>query len=82
MVNRKVLSPRPTLWEYRPTVLLVALRTALVALLAVILAVVPDDFICIWLVAGASVIGLLLLIIEELRQRGREAEPEQPGNRV
>jgi hypothetical protein len=71
-----------TSWEYRPTLLFVALRTALVALLAFILAVMPDDFLCGWFVAGASAMGLLLLIVEEIRQREPEAEREEHGNRV
>lgn len=57
-----------TVWDYRPTLLFVALRTALVGALALVLAVMPDELLCEWLTAGASVTGLVLLVIDELRQ--------------
>ena len=56
--------------EWRPTLLLVAVHIALVALMALALAIMSDDLLFFgWLTIGASAVGLLLLIVDELRQR-------------
>ncbi|OBB89107.1 hypothetical protein A5760_22950 [Mycobacterium colombiense] len=41
----------------------------MVALLAVVLAIMPDEVLLGWFTFGASAAGLVLLIIEELHER-------------
>lgn len=55
--------------ECKPTVLFVAVRIGVVALLAMVLAIMPDEVLLGWFTFGASGAGLVLLIIEELHER-------------
>lgn len=72
-----------TVKESRPTLLLVVVRIAVVALMALALAIMSDDLLFGWLAIGVSAVGLLLLIVDELRQRGRsEAERGNAGTVV
>jgi hypothetical protein len=64
--------------------LIVALVMAVIGLAALITAVVTSNEVIAWVCIGASVIGVVLLIIDALRERQRPdegatpAEPEQP----
>jgi hypothetical protein len=69
-----------TVKEWRPTLLLVVVCIVVVALMALALAIMSDDLLFGWLTIGASAVGLLLLIVDELGQCGRrEAERDNAG---
>lgn len=60
--------------------LLVVVRIAVVALIALVLAIMSEELLIGWLTIGASAVGLLLLIVDELRQRVQsEAERDNEG---
>lgn len=57
--------------------LIVALVLALIGLVALVFAVVTSNELVAWVCIGASVLGVVLLIIDALRERQRrDAEPE------
>jgi hypothetical protein len=60
--------------------LIVALVLALIGLVALVFAVVTSNELVAWVCIGASVLGVVLLIIDALRERQRRdvaAEPEE-----
>ena len=62
--------------------LIIALVLALIGLVALVFAVVTSNELVAWVCIGASVLGVVLLIIDALRERqhreagGDDAEPE------
>jgi hypothetical protein len=54
--------------------LIIALVLAVIGLAALVTAVVTSNELIAWVCIGASVIGVLLLIIDALRERSRGAE--------
>ena len=62
--------------------LIVALVLAVIGLAALVTAVVTSNELIAWVCIGASVIGVVLLIIDALRERSRgdagEARAEEP----
>jgi hypothetical protein len=54
--------------------LIVALVLAVIGLAALVTAVVTSNELIAWVCIGASVIGVLLLIVDALRERSRNAE--------
>jgi hypothetical protein len=57
--------------------LIIALVLALIGLVALVFAVVTSNELVAWVCIGASVLGVVLLIIDALRERQRrDAEPE------
>lgn len=54
--------------------LIVALVLAVIGLAALVTAVVTSNELIAWVCIGASVIGVLLLIVDALRERSRGAE--------
>jgi hypothetical protein len=54
-------------------VLIIALVLAVIGLAALVTAVVTSNEVIAWVCIGASVIGVLLLIIDALRERSRKA---------
>jgi hypothetical protein len=57
-------------------VLIVALVLAVIGLAALVTAVVTSNELIAWVCIGASVIGVLLLIVDALRERSRGGEDE------
>ena len=64
--------------------LIVALVLAVVGLAALVTAVVTSNELIAWVCIAASVIGVLLLIVDALRERSRRdgAEPATPRRRA
>ena len=58
--------------------LIVALVLAVVGLAALVTAVVTSNELIAWVCIAASVIGVLLLIVDALRERSRGAATEGP----
>jgi membrane protein implicated in regulation of membrane protease activity len=56
--------------------LIVALVLAVIGLAALVTAVVTSNELIAWVCIGASVIGVLLLIVDALRERSRRDENE------
>ncbi len=54
--------------------LIVALVLAVIGLAALVTAVVTSNELIAWVCIGASVIGVLLLIVDALRERSRSAD--------
>jgi hypothetical protein len=54
--------------------LIIALVLAVIGLAALVTAVVTSNELIAWVCIGASVIGVLLLIVDALRERSRGAE--------
>jgi membrane protein implicated in regulation of membrane protease activity len=68
--------------------LIVALVMAVIGLAALVTAVVTSNEVIAWVCIAASVIGVVLLIVDAVRERQRrdatpsgEAEPTQPATR-
>src|SRR3954447_20619786 len=68
--------------------LIVALVLAVIGLASLVAAVVTSNELIAWVCIGASVIGVLLLIVDALRDRSRrdpdesdETEPDEPEDR-
>ncbi|MEE6139051.1 DUF308 domain-containing protein [Mycobacterium sp. 050128] len=64
--------------------LIIALVLALIGLVALVFAVVTSNELVAWVCIGASVLGVVLLIVDALRERQRrdttdEAHDEQPA---
>jgi hypothetical protein len=65
--------------------LIIALVLAVIGLAALVTAVVTSNELIAWVCIGASVIGVLLLIVDALRERSRDAgddESEEPDGAV
>ena len=65
--------------------LIIALVLAVIGLAALVTAVVTSNELIAWVCIGASVIGVLLLIVDALRERSRDAgddESEEPDGPV
>ncbi len=65
--------------------LIIALVLALIGLVALVFAVVTSNELVAWVCIGASVLGVVLLIIDALRERqrrdaGGEDHEERPGD--
>jgi hypothetical protein len=58
--------------------LIVALVLAVIGLAALVTAVVTSNELIAWVCIAASVIGVLLLIVDALRERNRSAEDGEP----
>jgi hypothetical protein len=58
--------------------LIVALVLAVIGLAALVTAVVTSNELIAWVCIAASVIGVLLLIVDALRERSRGAAAEDP----
>ena len=58
--------------------LIVALVLAVIGLAALVTAVVTSNELIAWVCIAASVIGVLLLIVDALRERSRGAPSESP----
>jgi hypothetical protein len=63
--------------------LIIALVLALIGLVALVFAVVTSNELVAWVCIGASVLGVVLLIVDALRERqrrdtGDESPAEQP----
>jgi hypothetical protein len=56
--------------------LIIALVLAVIGLAALVTAVVTSNELIAWVCIGASVIGVLLLIVDALRERSRGADDE------
>ena len=56
--------------------LIIALVLAVIGLAALVTAVVTSNELIAWVCIGASVIGVLLLIVDALRERSRSADDE------
>jgi hypothetical protein len=59
--------------------LIVALVLAVIGLAALVTAVVTSNELIAWVCIGASVIGVLLLIVDALRERSRRDSGEAPS---
>src|ERR1700754_3913733 len=57
--------------------LIVALVLAVIGLAALVTAVVTSNELIAWVCIGASVIGVLLLIVDALRERSRTAAEDE-----
>ena len=57
--------------------LIIALVLAVIALAALVTAIVTSNELIAWVCIAASVIGVLLLIVDALRERSREGESEE-----
>jgi hypothetical protein len=65
--------------------LIIALVLAVIGLAALVTAVVTSNELIAWVCIGASVIGVLLLIVDALRERSRDTrddESEEPDGPV
>jgi hypothetical protein len=67
--------------------LIIALVLALIGLIALVFAVVTSNELVAWVCIGASILGVVLLIVDALRERqrhgGEEGQEEEPaGNDV
>ncbi|MEX3769915.1 hypothetical protein ABFW14_23715, partial [Mycolicibacterium fortuitum] len=56
--------------------LIIALVLAVIGLAALVTAVVTSNELIAWVCIGASVIGVLLLIVDALRERSRGAKSD------
>jgi hypothetical protein len=59
--------------------LIVALVLAVIGLAALVTAVVTSNELIAWVCIGASVIGVLLLIVDALRERSQSTDDGEPG---
>ncbi|HET7665511.1 MAG TPA: DUF308 domain-containing protein [Mycobacterium sp.] len=59
--------------------LIVALVLAVIGLAALVTAVVTSNEVIAWVCIGASVIGVVLLIIDALRERSKAKTTEEPA---
>jgi hypothetical protein len=59
--------------------LIVALVLAVIGLAALVTAVVTSNELIAWVCIGASVIGVVLLIVDALRERSRGEPAEAPA---
>ncbi|GBG37155.1 hypothetical protein [Mycobacterium montefiorense] len=61
--------------------LIIALVLALIGLVALVFAVVTSNELVAWVCIGASVLGVVLLIVDALRERQQrfEGDDEQPA---
>ena len=59
--------------------LIVALVLAVIGLAALVTAVVTSNELIAWVCIGASVIGVVLLIVDALRERSRSGGGEAPA---
>jgi hypothetical protein len=57
--------------------LIIALVLAVIGLAALVTAVVTSNELIAWVCIGASVIGVLLLIVDALRERSRGADDDE-----
>jgi hypothetical protein len=57
--------------------LIIALVLAVIGLAALVTAVVTSNELIAWVCIGASVIGVLLLIVDALRERSRTADEDE-----
>ncbi|OMC55476.1 hypothetical protein A5747_13175 [Mycobacterium sp. IS-836] len=57
--------------------LIIALVLALIGLVALVFAVVTSNELVAWVCIGASVLGVVLLIVDALRERQRRDSGEQ-----
>ncbi|MDV3128163.1 hypothetical protein M1247_24830 [Mycobacterium sp. 21AC1] len=62
--------------------LIIALVLAVIGLAALVTAVVTSNELIAWVCIGASVIGVVLLIIDALRERSRSAAGSQANGAV
>ena len=62
--------------------LIVALVLAVIGLAALVTAVVTSNELIAWVCIGASVIGVLLLIVDALRERSRGADDDADDDRL
>jgi hypothetical protein len=62
--------------------LIIALVLAVIGLAALVTAVVTSNELIAWVCIGASVIGVLLLIVDALRERSRSAGDDEPDGPV
>ncbi|MDT5189873.1 MAG: hypothetical protein QOI28_2124 [Mycobacterium sp.] len=60
--------------------LIIALVLAVIGLAALVTAVVTSNELIAWVCIGASVIGVLLLIVDALRERSRGADDDDAGD--
>jgi hypothetical protein len=60
--------------------LIIALVLAVIGLAALVTAVVTSNELIAWVCIGASVIGVLLLIVDALRERSRGAGDDDSGD--
>jgi hypothetical protein len=60
--------------------LIVALVLAVIGLAALVTAVVTSNELIAWVCIGASVIGVLLLIVDALRDRSRDSADDAPAD--
>jgi hypothetical protein len=59
--------------------LIVALVLAVIGLAALVTAVVTSNELIAWVCIGASVIGVVLLIVDALRERSKGEAPQAPA---
>ena len=59
--------------------LIVALVLAVIGLAALVTAVVTSNEVIAWVCIGASVIGVVLLIVDALRERSKGDAAEEPS---
>ena len=59
--------------------LIVALVLAVIGLAALVTAVVTSNEVIAWVCIAASVIGVVLLIVDALRERNKGESPEAPA---
>jgi hypothetical protein len=63
--------------------LIIALVLAVIGLAALVFAVVTSNALVAWVCIGASVLGVLLLIVDALAERRRRApEPAEPSDKA
>jgi hypothetical protein len=60
--------------------LIIALVLALIGLVALVFAVVTSNELVAWVCIGASVLGVVLLIVDALRERQRGDADEDPAD--
>ncbi|MFY2858456.1 hypothetical protein [Mycobacterium sp. THU-M104] len=60
--------------------LIIALVLALVGLVALVFAVVTSNELVAWVCIGASVLGVVLLIVDALRERQQRAAGDEEGD--
>src|ERR1700733_13694101 len=61
--------------------LIIALVLAVIGLAALVTAVVTSNELIAWVCIGASVIGVLLLIVDALRESSRSADDDESAGR-
>lgn len=57
--------------------LIIALALAAIGLAALVFAVVTSNALVAWVCIGASILGVLLLIVDALRERRRQGKPAE-----